>query len=208
MTGGNLCTTNGIKTGSVTKKVCANTPDVCEVYIKKGSENGVNKIKTCRQYCNAYGIDCAAQYEDKNGCGRDYKYVHTERAQTHVLQIGGWGRVCCVLVVLAEFTKHAPLLGELTGPDCARWSKQNRPGHLSPQLNGSRQVRQLRHQGRHVRSHLPVRQVLGAEPKPSASASNHDHTRRRIRPTHRGHDRSRNRPHPRADSQAACNRHV
>jgi len=69
----NLCTANGIKTGSVTKKVCASTPDVCEVYIKKGNENGVSNIKTCRQYCNAYDMDCTAQYEDKkNGCGRAY----------------------------------------------------------------------------------------------------------------------------------------
>ena len=56
--------------------MCTNTPDVCEVYIKKGNENGVSNIKTCRQYCNAYGIDCTAQYDDKNGCGRGSKYVH------------------------------------------------------------------------------------------------------------------------------------
>ena len=69
-TGSNLCTANGVTPGSVTQTVCVNTPDACEVYIKKGSENGVSNIKTCRQYCKAYGMACAAQYDDNNGCGR------------------------------------------------------------------------------------------------------------------------------------------
>ena len=116
-TGSGLCATNGVKTGSVTKQVCTNTPDVCEVYIKKGNENGVANIKTCRQYCNAYGIDCMAQHKDKNGCGRGSKYVHLllpphphphpHRKGTdhgHVfLQMG----VCaCVMVVLVELSSR------------------------------------------------------------------------------------------------------
>jgi len=55
--------------------VCTNTPDVCEVYIKKGNENGVSNIKSCRQYCQAYGMTCTAQYDDKDGCERKSKYV-------------------------------------------------------------------------------------------------------------------------------------
>ena len=72
---GNLCTTNGVATGSVTLKVCTNTPDTCEVYMKKGAENGVSNIKTCRQYCRAYEMACTAQYDDNNGCGRGDKLV-------------------------------------------------------------------------------------------------------------------------------------
>ena len=104
-TDGNLCTTNRVKTGSVTKKVCTNTPDVCEVYIKKGDENSVSNIETCRQYCNAYGMTCTAQYEDKNGCGRDYQYVHT-RARTFVFQMGVLVFVWRVWVVLAPRNTH------------------------------------------------------------------------------------------------------
>ena len=83
--------------------MCTDTPDVCEVYIKKGNENGVSNIKTCRQYCNAYGIDCTAQYEDKkNGCGRDYKYVHMKGTD-----MGFPNRVVCVWVVCCfRFAKH------------------------------------------------------------------------------------------------------
>jgi len=90
-TGSGLCATNGVKTGSVTKQVCTNTPDVCEVYIKKGNENGVANIKTCRQYCNAYGIDCMAQHKDKNGCGRGSKYNSCDvedDTSDHICQCG------------------------------------------------------------------------------------------------------------------------
>jgi len=59
----------------VTRQVCTNTPDACEVYIKKGNENGVSNIKTCRQYCQAYGMTCTAQYDDNNSCSRRNKYV-------------------------------------------------------------------------------------------------------------------------------------
>jgi len=73
---GLLCTASGIATGSVTLKVCTNTPDTCEVYIKKGNENGVSNIQTCRQYCQAHGMTCTAQYDDNNSCSRGKKYVY------------------------------------------------------------------------------------------------------------------------------------
>ena len=105
-TGGNLCTTNGIKPGSVTQKVCSNTPDVCEVYIKKGNENGVPNIKTCRQYCNAYGIGCTAQYDDEDGCDRGKQYVHRKGTDmcfpNCVCVCVCLCRVVCVLAVLAS----------------------------------------------------------------------------------------------------------
>ena len=74
-TGGNLCTAKGVPLtpGAVTQEVCTNTPDTCEVYIEKGDENGVSDIKTCREYCAAYGMTCTAQYDDDDGCGRGTK---------------------------------------------------------------------------------------------------------------------------------------
>ena len=56
--------------------MCTNTPDTCEVYIKKGNENGVSNIQTCRQYCQAHGMTCTAQYDDNNSCSRGKKYVY------------------------------------------------------------------------------------------------------------------------------------
>ena len=70
-----LCTVSGVTPGSVTKMVCTNTADTCEVYINLGDENGASNIDTCRKYCAAYGMNCTAQYDDDNGCGRGTKYV-------------------------------------------------------------------------------------------------------------------------------------
>jgi len=40
----------GVVPGAVTKRVCVNTPTSCEVYMKKGIENGATrKIESCKQ---------------------------------------------------------------------------------------------------------------------------------------------------------------
>ena len=115
-----LCAANGVIAGSVTKKVCASTPDVCEVYIKKGNENGVSNIKTCRQYCNAYGMDCTAQFEDKkNSCVRDYEYVCTaQKGHGHTFpECDGWLR--CVLLWVCRLchdaSRNTSPIGQLIG---------------------------------------------------------------------------------------------
>ena len=69
-----LCTESGVQLGAVSKEICTDTADTCEVYIKRGSENGVSGINTCRQYCAAYGLTCKAQYDDNNSCTRKSKY--------------------------------------------------------------------------------------------------------------------------------------
>ena len=89
-----LCTAAGVTAGSVTKRVCANTPDTCEVYIKKGAENGVSGINTCRQYCEAYGMTCTAQYDDNdNNCRRARQYDTCDDGgggtSDHICQCGG-----------------------------------------------------------------------------------------------------------------------
>ena len=60
--------------------------------MKKGSENGVSNIETCRQYCAAYGMTCNAQYDDYDGCSRsgdagscDYD---TPTTSDHICQCG------------------------------------------------------------------------------------------------------------------------
>eukprot|EP00729_Bicosta_minor_P025240 gene25240-4381_t len=88
-----LCTNNGVKVGSVTNTVCTDTKDMCEVYMKKGSEHAVSNITTCRQYCAAYGMTCNAQYDDDNGCGRGSKYDSCdydggETTSDHICQCG------------------------------------------------------------------------------------------------------------------------
>ena len=70
----------GVAPGPVTNKVCTNTKDACEVYMKKGNENGVTGIQTCTQYCQAYGMICVAQYDDNNNCVRGPKYPHCDVA--------------------------------------------------------------------------------------------------------------------------------
>ena len=70
----NLCTESGVQLGAVSKKICTDTADTCEVYIKRGSENGVSGINTCRQYCAAYDLTCKGQYDDNDGCTRTRKY--------------------------------------------------------------------------------------------------------------------------------------
>ena len=44
----------------VTKQICTDTQDTCEVYMKRGAENGVSTINTCSQYDkNLSALHCA-----------------------------------------------------------------------------------------------------------------------------------------------------
>ena len=45
-----VCTASGVQLGKVTKIICTDTQDTCEVYMKRGAENGVSTINTCNQY--------------------------------------------------------------------------------------------------------------------------------------------------------------
>ena len=52
-----LCTSKSVSFGKVTRQICTNTPTVCAVIMK-----GQIEIKTCRQYCAVYGMQCTGQY--------------------------------------------------------------------------------------------------------------------------------------------------
>jgi len=68
-----LCSRNGVHLDDVTRQVCKDNSDTCEVYIKKGHANGT-MVKSCRDYCGAFNMGCKAQHEDTNGCGKQWKY--------------------------------------------------------------------------------------------------------------------------------------
>ena len=70
----NLCDSEGVSLDSVTKILCVNTPNVCEVYMKKGTVNGVN-VQSCTHYCAAYRLGCVEMYDDQNNCNRGTKYT-------------------------------------------------------------------------------------------------------------------------------------
>ena len=64
-----LCDRKGIKSGldGVTFEICPiNDVDICEVFVKEGSINGVD-ISTCGKYCVQYGLECKVAYDDKAG---------------------------------------------------------------------------------------------------------------------------------------------
>eukprot|EP00929_Paragymnodinium_shiwhaense_P083147 TRINITY_DN44189_c0_g1_i1.p1 TRINITY_DN44189_c0_g1~~TRINITY_DN44189_c0_g1_i1.p1 ORF type:complete len:1427 (+),score=242.53 TRINITY_DN44189_c0_g1_i1:73-4353(+) len=71
--GDGLCAEHGVVASDVTKEVCEDSAKACEVYIKKGLENG-RAVSSCRDYCDAFGMGCDSQYEDSNGCRRQWKY--------------------------------------------------------------------------------------------------------------------------------------
>ena len=86
-----LCTESGVKLGAVSKEICTNTRDTCEVYIKRGSENGVSGINTCHKYCAAYGLTCKAEYDDDDSCKRTSKYPSCDSAapsSDHICECG------------------------------------------------------------------------------------------------------------------------
>eukprot|EP00929_Paragymnodinium_shiwhaense_P014159 TRINITY_DN122038_c0_g1_i1.p1 TRINITY_DN122038_c0_g1~~TRINITY_DN122038_c0_g1_i1.p1 ORF type:complete len:684 (+),score=149.35 TRINITY_DN122038_c0_g1_i1:88-2139(+) len=68
-----LCSNHGVVRGDVTREICEDSVNTCEVYIKKGDVNGTS-VKSCRDYCGAFNLGCDSQYEDSNGCGRGWKY--------------------------------------------------------------------------------------------------------------------------------------
>ena len=81
----------GVVPGPVAKKVCADTQTTCEVYIQKDAN-----IKTCRQFCEANGMNCTAQYDGDASCSRDtydsqYGTCDEEGGSTpdHICECGG-----------------------------------------------------------------------------------------------------------------------
>ena len=73
MTVPGLCDSFHITPGAVTKMICNDLPNECEVYMKKGKINRV-QIESCSQYCSAYGLQCAEMYDNHNNCQRGSKY--------------------------------------------------------------------------------------------------------------------------------------
>ena len=89
-----LCTNSSVSIGSVTIAICTNTPDICETYMKKG-----NGITTCRQYCNANGMQCSAMYDDDNSCRRKQKYSSCDETGG-----GTTDHICqCIVIEFSAF---------------------------------------------------------------------------------------------------------
>jgi lysophospholipase L1-like esterase len=68
-----LCTQQSLSTNSVTRQICEDSPQACEVYIKKGTLNGV-QVQSGHDYCNAIGLSCISMFEDRNDCRRKHQY--------------------------------------------------------------------------------------------------------------------------------------
>ena len=59
--------------GEVSKKICSNTKEICEVNIKKGTVNSVC-VHNCADYCSSFGLRCREMHEGSNGCERSHRY--------------------------------------------------------------------------------------------------------------------------------------
>jgi len=62
-----LCTQQSVGVDSVTNEICENSDTACEVYMKKGTLNGVNVV-TGDDYCRAIGLTCLQMFDDNDGC--------------------------------------------------------------------------------------------------------------------------------------------
>jgi len=71
---GNLCTAQNVVLDDVSKEICEDSNEACEVYIKKGTLNGIN-VQTGDDYCKAIGLECLQMFDDNDKCSpRDKEY--------------------------------------------------------------------------------------------------------------------------------------
>jgi len=85
-----LCTQQSLSTNSVTRQICEDSPQACEVYIKKGTLNGV-QVRSGHDYCNAIGLSCISMFEDNNDCRRAHQYdscSYTGSTSDHIVRCG------------------------------------------------------------------------------------------------------------------------
>jgi len=89
--GSGLCSQNNVAIDDVTKIICENSADVCEVYIKKGTLREVS-VQTGNDYCSAIGLECLQQFDDQNGCSRGTEYSSCDATggttSDHIIRCG------------------------------------------------------------------------------------------------------------------------
>jgi len=71
---GGLCTKQNVAIDDVSKEICENSSETCEVYMKKGTLNGIDVV-TGDDYCQAIGLVCVQMFDDENSCERAEEYA-------------------------------------------------------------------------------------------------------------------------------------